>query len=44
MEVIGTSGYFLAACAYAVFILLLLAARNKTLAGGLVLLAAFLIF
>lgn len=44
MEVIGTSGYFLASCAYAVFILLLLAARNKTLAGGLVLLAAFLVF
>ena len=44
MEVIGTSGYFLATCAYAVFILLLLAARNKTLAGGLVLLAAFLVF
>ncbi len=44
MEVIGTSGYFLAACAYAVFILLLLAARNKTLAGGLMLLAALLVF
>ncbi|PKG81295.1 PEP-CTERM system histidine kinase PrsK [Colwellia sp. 75C3] len=44
MEVIGTSGYFLAACAYAVFILLLLAARNKTLAGGLVLLASLLMF
>jgi putative PEP-CTERM system histidine kinase len=44
MEVIGTSGYFLAACAYAVFILLLLAARNKTLAGGLVLLASLLVF
>ena len=44
MEVIGTSGYFLASCAYAVFILLLLAARNRTLAGGLVLLAAFLVF
>ncbi len=43
MEVIGTSGYFLAACTYAVFILLLLAARNKTLAGSLVLLAAFLV-
>jgi len=43
MEVIGTSGYFIAACAYAVFILLLLAARNKTLAGGLVLLAALLV-
>lgn len=43
MEVIGTSGYFLAACAYAVFILLLLAARNKTLAGSLVLLAALLV-
>lgn len=44
MEVIGTSGYFLAAGAYLVFILLLLAARNKTLAGGLVLLAAFAVF
>ncbi|PKI15761.1 XrtA/PEP-CTERM system histidine kinase PrsK [Colwellia sp. 12G3] len=44
MEVIGTSGYFLAACAYAVFILLLLAARNKTLAGALVLLASLLVF
>jgi len=43
MEVIGSSGYFLAACFYAVFILLLLAARNKTLAGGLVLIAAFLV-
>jgi putative PEP-CTERM system histidine kinase len=43
MEVIGSSGYFLAACAYAIFILLLLAARNKTLAGSLVLLAAFLV-
>jgi len=43
MEVIGTSGYFLAACVYAVFILLLLAARNKTLAGGLVLIAALLV-
>jgi len=44
MEIIGTSGYFLAACAYAVFILLLLAARNKTLAGRLVLLASLLVF
>ena len=44
MEVIGTSGYFLAAGAYLVFILLLLAARNKTLAGGLVLLASLLVF
>jgi putative PEP-CTERM system histidine kinase len=44
MEVIGTSGYFLAACAYTVFILLLLAVRNKTLAGGLVLLASLLVF
>ncbi len=43
MEVIGTSGYFIATCAYAVFILLLLAARNKTLAGGLVLLASLLV-
>ncbi|MCP4985802.1 MAG: PEP-CTERM system histidine kinase PrsK [Colwellia sp.] len=44
MEVIGTSGYFLAACAYAIFTLLLLAARNKTLAGGLVLVAALFVF
>lgn len=44
MEVIGITGYFLAASAYAVFILLLLAARNKTLAGGLMLLAALLVF
>jgi putative PEP-CTERM system histidine kinase len=44
MEVIGTSGYFLASCAYAVFILLLLAARNKTLSGLLVLLATSLVF
>ncbi|TMM45250.1 XrtA/PEP-CTERM system histidine kinase PrsK [Colwellia ponticola] len=44
MEVIGTTGYFLAASAYAVFILLLLAARNKTLAGGLMLFAALLVF
>jgi putative PEP-CTERM system histidine kinase len=44
MELIGTSGYFLAACAYAIFILLLLAARNKTLAGSLVLLASLLVF
>ena len=44
MEVIGSSGYFLATCAYAIFILLLLAARNKTLSGVLVLLAALLMF
>lgn len=43
MEVIGTSGYFLATCAYIVFILLLLAARNKTLTGALVLFAAILV-
>ncbi|TYK65778.1 XrtA/PEP-CTERM system histidine kinase PrsK [Colwellia echini] len=44
MEVIGTSGYFLASLSYLVFILLLLAARNKTLSGGLILLAALLVF
>lgn len=44
MEVIGTSGYFLASFAYVVFILLVLAARNKTIAGGLILLAAILTF
>ena len=43
MEIIGISGYLLSACAYLVFILLLLAARNKTLAGRLVLLAATLV-
>ena len=43
MEVIGTAGYFLASFAYLSFILLLLAARNKTLAGCLIVLAASLI-
>ena len=43
MEVIGTSGYVLSACAYLVFILLLLAAGNKTLSGRLILSAAVLI-
>jgi putative PEP-CTERM system histidine kinase len=43
MELVGISGFVLAALAYFVFILLLLAARNKTLAGRLVLLASFLV-
>jgi putative PEP-CTERM system histidine kinase len=43
MEVIGTSGYLLASFAYIIFILLLLAARNKTFAGKLILVAALLI-
>ncbi len=33
MALIGISGYLLAGCAYLVFILLLLAARNNTLSG-----------
>ncbi|MCW8832337.1 MAG: PEP-CTERM system histidine kinase PrsK [Colwellia sp.] len=40
MALIGISGYLLAGCAYLVFILLLLAARNKTLSGRLVLLGS----
>ncbi len=44
MEMIGSSGYLLSACAYLLFILLLLAARNQTLTGRLVLLASFLVF
>lgn len=44
MEVIGSSGYLLSACAYLVFILLLLAARNQTLTGRLLLLASVLVF
>jgi putative PEP-CTERM system histidine kinase len=44
MEVIGTSGYLLSTCAYLVFILLLLAAGNKTLPGRLILLTAILTF
>ena len=36
MTLIGVSGYLLASCAYFVFILLLLAARNKTLPGRLI--------
>lgn len=43
MEVIGTSGYLLASFAYIIFILLLLAARNKTLAGSLILVASLLV-
>ena len=44
MEVVGMWGYLLSACAYLVFILLLLAARNKTLSGRLILLASFIVF
>ncbi len=43
MELIGVSGYVLAALAYIVFILLLLAARNKTLSGRLVLLSSLFV-
>lgn len=43
MTLIGISGYSLASCAYLVFILLLLAARNKTLSGRLVLLSSMLV-
>jgi len=43
MELIGISGYLLASCAYLVFILLLLAARNNTLSGRLVLMASILV-
>jgi putative PEP-CTERM system histidine kinase len=44
MEVIGTSGYLLSTCAYLVFILLLLAAGNKTLPGRIILLTSILTF
>jgi len=44
MEFIGISGYALSACAYLIFILLLLAARNNTLTGRIVLLAAISVF
>lgn len=40
MELIGISGYVLAAIAYIVFLLLLFAARNKTLTGRIVLLSS----
>jgi len=43
MELIGVSGYVLATLAYIVFILLLLAARNKTLSGRLVLLSSLFV-
>jgi len=42
MELVGLSGYAFAAFAYLVFILLLLAARNNTLSGRLVLLGSML--
>ncbi|MCJ8321075.1 MAG: PEP-CTERM system histidine kinase PrsK [Colwellia sp.] len=44
MEWVGISGYMLSACAYLVFILLLLAARNKTLSGRLVLFSSIFVF
>jgi putative PEP-CTERM system histidine kinase len=44
MTLIGVSGYLLASCAYLIFILLLLAARNKTLPGRLVLVGSILVF
>lgn len=44
MEIIGVSGYLLSACAYLIFTLLLLAARNNTLTGRLILLIAVTIF
>ncbi len=43
MELIGISGYIFAVFAYVVFILLLLAARNKTLSGRLVLTSSIFI-
>jgi putative PEP-CTERM system histidine kinase len=43
LETIGLVGYFFASIAYLIFILLLLAARNSTLSGRLVLIASFLI-
>jgi len=43
MAFAGISGYLLATCAYLVFILLLLAARNNTLSGKLVLIGSVLI-
>ncbi len=44
MTLIGVSGYLLASCAYLIFILLLLAARNRTLPGRLVLMGSTLVF
>ena len=43
METIGLLGYLLAGFAYFIFILLLLAARNKTLSGRLILFSSLLI-
>ncbi|MDX2367684.1 MAG: PEP-CTERM system histidine kinase PrsK [Colwellia sp.] len=43
MALAGILGYLLATCAYLVFILLLLAARNNTLSGKLVLIGSVLI-
>ncbi|NQY62245.1 MAG: PEP-CTERM system histidine kinase PrsK [Alteromonadaceae bacterium] len=40
MELLGLFGYIFASCAYFIFILLLLAARNRTVSGTLVLLAS----
>ncbi len=43
MEWVGVSGYILSACAYFIFVLLLFAARNKTLSGRLILITCLLI-
>ena len=42
MEMLGLSGYILASFAYFVFVLLLLAARNSTLSGRLILLGSII--
>lgn len=44
MEWVGISGYALSALAYFAFILLLIAARNRTVSGRLVLISSILIF
>ena len=44
MEWVGISGYILSAFSYCIFILLLIAARNNTLSGRLVLLTSVIIF
>jgi len=43
LETIGLLGYFFASCAYLIFVLLLLAAGNKTLSGRLVSISSMLI-
>ena len=44
MEWVGISGYMLSVCAYLIFVLLLIAARNQTLSGRMLLLTGILIF